>query len=78
MGIDKQLYKLPLLGPILKRLYSYFKTHIAFTDFIHISLGIGVGLIIAGNKFFVWGISLFIIGILGHLYAYIKGDSGPS
>ena len=73
MGLDERLYQLPLIGKILKRLYSYFKKHIAFTDFIHISLGLGIGLLIAGNQFFVSGLILILIGILGHLYAYIKG-----
>ena len=74
MSIDKQLSRLPCIGPIIKRLYSYFKKNIFFTDLIHISLGLGIGLIIAGNKFLVWGIILLIISVLGHIYAYIKED----
>lgn len=74
MNITKQLYKLPFIGGIIKRLYSYFKKNIFFTDLIHISLGLGIGLIIAGNKFLVWGIILLIISVLGHIYAYIKED----
>jgi len=75
MNIDKQLYRLPFIGPIIKRLYSYFKKNTAFTDLIHILLGLGIGLIIAGNKFFMWGIILLFIGIMGHIYAFIKGGN---
>lgn len=73
MSIDKQLYKLPVIGSVIKRLYSYFKKNIAFTDFIHISLGLGIGFIIVGNKFLTLGIILLFIGIIGHIYAFIKG-----
>ena len=74
MNLDKQLYSLPFIGPTIKRLYSYFKKNIAFTDFIHVSLGLGIGLIIAGNNFFISGIIFLIIGGIGHIYAFIKGD----
>ena len=73
MNIDKQLYKLPFIGTIIKRLYSHFKKNILFADFIHFFLGLGIGFIIVGNKFLVWGIVLLIISVLGHIYAYIKG-----
>ena len=74
MGIDKQLCDLPLIGKIIKRLYTYFREHIAFTDFIHIMLGLGLGLIIAGNDLFYLGIFSLFIGILGHVYAFIKAE----
>ena len=73
MNIDKKLYRLPFIGSVIKRLYSYFKKNTAFTDFIHIALGLGIGLIIAGNKFIIWGIILLFMGIIGHIYAFIKG-----
>ena len=75
MNLDQQLYRLPLIGRIIKRLYSYFKEHVAFTDFIHFALGLGLGLIIAGNNLLNWGIFALAIGILGHIFAYIKGNN---
>lgn len=71
MGLDEQLYKLPFIGWIIKRLYSYFKKHIAFTDAIHISGGLGLGLLLTEYK--ALGIVLILISILGHIYAFAKG-----
>jgi hypothetical protein len=50
MNIDEQFYKLPFIGGIIRRLYSYFRKHTAITDFIHIALGLGLGLLFAGEK----------------------------
>lgn len=72
--LDELLYRLPLLGPVIKRLYSYFRKHTAFTDLIHVSLGLGVGLLIAGGQFIFWGWICLLIGGLGHIYAYIKSS----
>jgi len=72
MNLDKQLCNLPLIGNAIERLYSYFKKHIFFADLIHIFLGLGIGLIIA-DKFLNLGIIFLIIGIFGHIYAYVKG-----
>ena len=73
MNVDNQLYKLPFLGKIIKRLYSYFKKNILFADFIHFLLGLGIGFVIVGDKFLNWGITFLIVSVLGHIYAYIKG-----
>jgi len=73
MNIDNQLYKLPFIGSIIKRLYSYFKKNTFFTDLIQVFLGLGIGFIIVGNKFLTLGILLIMISIIGHIYAYIKG-----
>lgn len=72
MGIDRWICSLPVIGGSMTRLYSYFGKHIAFTDFIHISLGLGVGLIIAGDKWFFIGVLAILIGLLGHVWAYLK------
>ncbi|MBS3168757.1 hypothetical protein J4216_06525 [Candidatus Woesearchaeota archaeon] len=72
MDLDKSICNLPIIGKIFTRLYNYFRKHILFTDLIHITFGLGLGLLIA-NKFIIGGIILLIIGILGHIYAYIKG-----
>ena len=74
MNLDEQLYRLPLVGWIIKRLYSYFKKNTAITDFMHVAVGLGVGLLIAGEKFVFWGVIALIIGMLGHVYAFFKGE----
>lgn len=73
MHLDEQLYRLPLIGWAVKRLYSYFKKNTLITDGIHIVLGLGLGLVIAGDTFFVWGVVAIAIGTLGHIYAFMKG-----
>jgi len=73
MNLDKLLYSLPFLGKIIKRLYSYFKNHIVLTDFFHVILGFGIGLIIAREQFFVWGVAFLFSSILFHIYALIEG-----
>jgi len=73
MGLDQQLYRLPIIGRLIERLYSYFKEHTLFTDMIHILLGLGLGLIIAGGIWLNWGVLALAIGIIGHIYAFIKG-----
>ena len=74
MSLDEQLYRLPLIGWIVKRLYSYFKKNTAITDFMHVAAGLGMGLLIAGGKLVFWGILALTIGILGHIYAFIRGE----
>jgi len=73
MGLDEKLYELPVIGSIIRRLYSYFKENIAFTDIIHVLIGLGLGLIIVGNEFYNWGFFALTTGVLGHVYAFIKG-----
>jgi len=76
MGLDELMYRLPFVGLRIQRLYSYFRKNIAFTDAIHVFIGLGIGLIIAGGSLFVLGIILFLLGIFGHIYAFMKGKSG--
>jgi len=75
MGLDEQLYRLPIIGSNIKRLYTYFRKNIAYTDQIHVLIGLGIGLIIAGGDLFNWGILALALGNLGHVYAFIKGKS---
>lgn len=70
-GIDEQLYHIPLVGWAVKRLYDYFGKHIALTDFFHVALGLGMGLMITGEK--ALGGALVTISILYHLYALMHG-----
>ena len=73
MGLDENICQLPLIGNTFKRLFAYFKEHIAFTDFIHISLGLGIGFLIAGKDLFSLGIIFLAISLVGHIYAFAKG-----
>jgi hypothetical protein len=74
MNLDELLYRLPLIGWIFHRIHSYFRRNIVITDMLHISLGLGIGLILSSNEFLLWGIVALTIGALGHVYAFIKGD----
>jgi len=73
MNLDLQLYRLPLVGWIVRRLYSYFKKHTAVTDLMHIALGLGIGLLFAGERFYTIAILFLAIAVFGHIYAFIKG-----
>jgi len=57
----------------MRRMYAYFKKHTAITDAMHVSLGLGIGLLIAGSVWFYVGFVFIIIGLLGHIYAFIRG-----
>ncbi len=72
--LDEQLYRLPLIGAFIKRLYAYFKEHTALTDLMHVFVGLGLGLVIAGENFALWGIFFLAVGVLYHLYAFIQGE----
>ena len=74
MNLDKLLYRLPLVGGMVKRLYGYFSNHIALTDFFHVLVGLGIGLIVAGDALLEWGVLALLIGILFHLYAFSIGN----
>lgn len=73
MNLDKLLYRLPLVGWVVRRLYNYFKVQTALTDFFHVLIGFGLGLIIVGEGFFFLGLTVLMLGTLFHLYAFIKG-----
>jgi len=73
MSLDEQLYKMPIIGILIRRLYSYFKRNTAITDGMHIALGLGIGLLFAGEEFYKWAALALLIGVLGHIYALIKG-----
>ena len=62
-----------LIGKVMRRMYAYFKKHTAITDAIHVSLGLGVGLLVAGFPWFYIGLAFIIIGLLGHIYAFMRG-----
>ena len=76
MGMDERLSRLPVVGFVVRRLYAYFRGHIFFADAVHLMLGVGLGVLIAGESFTIVGAALVLAGVLGHVYAYIRG--GPS
>ncbi len=74
MDIDKLVYKLPMAGQAYRRMHAFFKKNITTTDIIHVLIGVGIGIFIA-NKNSVYSVMLFLsIGVLYHLYAYVKGN----
>ena len=73
MNIDAFLYNLPVIGIAIKRLYGYFRNHIAITDAIHVALGFGIGILFAQREMNALVIAALSLGVLGHVYALIKG-----
>ena len=73
MNLDELLYRLPLIGGFVRRTYAYFKKNIAVANSSHVFGGLGIGFIIAGDELLPWGMAALTIGILGHVYAFIKG-----
>jgi len=72
-NVDDYLYTLPGIGSIIKRYYAYFKQHTAFANVVHIVFGLGLGFIIAGKDLFLLGVFALLLGILGHVWAFVKG-----
>jgi len=73
MRIEKFLFRLPLIGGIIKPLYNYFTHHIFFADAIHVLLGLGVAFLLVGESWMNWGWICLGASVLGHVYAFIKG-----
>src|SRR3989338_5009391 len=71
--IDQFFCENQLVGGIFKRTYSFFKTHTAVTDAIHVSLGLGIGLIFGSERMMAPGLFFLSLGLLGHIFAFIKG-----
>lgn len=71
--IDGQLYHIPFAGWAVKRLYGYFRKHIALTDLFHIVLGFGMALVVAGENMFMPGAALVISSVLYHIWALVHG-----
>lgn len=73
MTLDERMCTLPLIGWILRRLYVFFKKNTFVTDLMHMALGLGLGLLFAGEEFILIAMTIFIAGIIGHMYAFVKG-----
>ena len=72
-NIDYALYQLPIIGRIFERMHRYFRKHMTITDLVHVLVGFGFGLIVAGDNFMFLGVLALILGAMHHLYAFIKG-----
>lgn len=59
----------------MKKIEQYLKSHPMYSAAIHAIAGIGVGILITyplvGAHPVRWGLTLLVIGILGHLYPLI-------
>ena len=73
MDIDKKLYTMPIIGPAYERTHSYFRKHITVTDLFHILMGFGIVLMLANQSYIFFGVPVLLIGVIYHIYAYIKG-----
>ncbi|NQV92023.1 hypothetical protein HQ489_06125 [Candidatus Woesearchaeota archaeon] len=69
--LDQTWTKLPILGDVFERLFAYFSKHTTIADMIHLCLGISLPLLIL--QYYYWAIPFLVIGLGGHVLAYIKG-----
>ena len=57
----------------IKKLEKYFSKHIWYGNAVHLSIGIGVGILatypLVGSHPLRWGIFFLALGLLGHLWA---------
>ena len=55
-----------------KKVESYFKKNVLYNSFVHLIIGVGIGILITyplvGSHPLRWGIGLFVLGLLGHAY----------
>lgn len=72
-SLDRRLEDLSIFGVIFRRNYAYFKNHIAITNLIHFSFGLGVGILLFASDN-IWGWILLLLGIFGHVYAFLRAD----
>ena len=72
-NLDEFMYKLPVVGIVMKRNYTYFKQNTAITNLMHITFGLGLGLVLASENLFGLGMTFIILSLLGHVYAFIEG-----
>ena len=74
MNIDNTVYKLPIVGCAYRRMHAYFRTQITATDIIHVLIGLGIGMVVGNQKFFMIGILALVLGAIYHIYAFINGN----
>lgn len=61
---------------MIKKIESFLKVHTNYNSFIHILVGVGIGILLTHSLFdphpIRWGFLFLAVGILGHLYPLIK------
>ena len=67
------MYKLPIVGIVMKRNYAFFKENTAITNLIHIVFGFGLALIFTSENLLKIGLLLVVVSLLAHVYAFVKG-----
>ena len=59
----------------VKKINKYFSRHPIFNGFIHLLVGVGIGILATypyiGEHPLRWGIGFIVIGLLGHVYPLI-------
>ncbi|MBI2074699.1 MAG: hypothetical protein HYT83_02555 [Candidatus Levybacteria bacterium] len=61
---------------MVKKIEKYFSKHVYLNSFSHIMIGLGLGALLT-NDFLNphpvrYGLIFFVVGALGHLYAYVS------
>ncbi|MCL5438747.1 MAG: hypothetical protein M1268_02025 [Patescibacteria group bacterium] len=55
-----------------KQIYNYFKKHPMYNSLVHVTIGVGIGILITypfiGAHPLRWGGIILLIGIIGHIY----------
>ncbi len=58
----------------MKKGMAFMKKYPAYNATIHAIGGVGIGILIAsslaGSNLVIWGVSLMVISLLGHLYTW--------
>ncbi|MDO8655918.1 MAG: hypothetical protein Q7K45_01655 [Nanoarchaeota archaeon] len=70
--LDAVWTRLPFVGNVFKRLFAYFSKHTTIADVIHMALGASIPLLVLG--YYWWALPFLLIGVGGHILAYIKGE----
>jgi len=72
-NIDEMMYELPIVGIVMRRNYAYFKQNTAIANLMHITFGLGIGLLLANRDLLGLGLIFIFISLSGHIYAFVKG-----
>lgn len=64
------------MAKIFQRIENYFKNHTTYTAFVHILVGVGIGILLTHTAFdphpLRWGLIFLLAGVLGHLYPLLN------
>lgn len=60
----------------VSKISAYWAKHPQYTALVHVAVGVGLGMLIysynPGVDFSTWMWSLLILGLLGHVYAFVN------